>query len=94
MRLGSEVVDFIRPYSFDGSFDGFVFEELQRYRLDGRRYHRRARATITTKNTIAQSQKVLAEIVSILPCDARNQGFHFRSSSIGVIPRPTMKFQG
>jgi hypothetical protein len=56
VSLGCEVVDFIWLYSFNRSLDRFVFEEFQRYRLDGLRYQRRRRATITTKNTIAQSK--------------------------------------
>jgi hypothetical protein len=72
VSLSSEVVDLIRPYPLHRSLDALVLQELQRYSFDGLRNHRRRTATITTKNTIPQSQKMLSKIPPVLACDAAN----------------------
>jgi hypothetical protein len=54
--LGGKIVNFIRLYSFNRPSDALVLRELQRDSLDGLRNTRRATATITTKDTIAQSK--------------------------------------
>src|SRR3990167_1054088 len=94
MGLSGEVINLIRLYSFDGSFDGLVFEELQRDSLDGLRKYSLATATITTKDTITQPKKVFGKIVSVLACRPSNQGSHLLIESIGAIPFPTTKFHG